>query len=375
MKNTRIIGAICLSLIAGLIWLFWPDKPEPEASKQSTKRGQRLKPRVKTPLEEKRVSTLDDEGVQKPEGMPDEDWQRALRVHTIKKSANRQIDFYGKVVDQHGEPVEGVKLEIKILSYQSSFVDYLRTGREQLENKFTMVTDADGSFVVEGRKGTSFAIERMTKEGYVRPGRGVKYNFVYSNLSSGEKSSMYHTADRSRPVIYKMWKKGKTEPLISTFAKLTIDPKKGINEVYYTFGLKGKSSPQPIPGWDLKVTGKNERSHDRSRPQDDYWEVTLTAGDGCGIVLTDSPHANLAPESGYLKSLTIKSTDQENPRVKRVRRAYFICDRGQKYAACRLDLSFGSIKTGERIYVRLADLRISPNGSRNLEYDKSKRIK
>ncbi len=319
------MGVVCLLFVAGLIWLLWP--------------------------------------------------QKTLRVHTIKKSANRQIDFYGKVVDQHGEPVEGVKLEIKILSYQSSFVDYLRTGREQIENKFTMMTDADGSFVVEGRKGTSFAIERMTKEGYVRPERGVKYNFVYSNLSSGEKSSMYHTADRSRPVIYEMWKKGKTEPLISTFAKLTIDPKKGINEVYYTFGLKGKSSPQPMPGWDLKVTGKNEPSPDKRRQQDDYWEVTLTAGDGCGIVLTDSPHANLAPESGYRKSLTIKSTDQKTPWDRPVRRGYFCCDNGQKYVAFRLRFSFGSRKTGNWIIVRLADLRINPSGSRNLEYDKSKRIK
>ncbi len=319
------MGVVCLLFVVGLTWLLWPHK--------------------------------------------------TLRVHTIKKSANRQIDFYGKVVDQHGEPVEGVKLEIKILSYQSSFVDYLRTGREQLENKFTMMTGADGSFVVEGRKGTSFAIERMTKEGYVRPDRGVKYNFVYSNLSSGEKSSMYHSADRSRPVIYEMWKKGKTEPLIRQGVEFFIDPVNGITELYYPFILNGKPSPKPMPGWDLKVTGKNEPSPDKRRQQDSYWEVTLTAGDGCGIVLADSPHANLAPESGYLKSLTIKSTDQRTPWDRPVRHAYFRCDDGKKYAAFRLDFGFGSIKHKGTFYVKLANLRINPNGSRNLEYDKSKRIK
>ncbi len=67
--------------VAGLIWLLWPGTLEPETSKHG---------------------------------------RRALRVHRIKKSANRQIDFYGKVVDQNGDPVEGVKLEIKILSYQTT---------------------------------------------------------------------------------------------------------------------------------------------------------------------------------------------------------------------------------------------------------------
>ena len=208
MKNPKIIGAVCVLLGTGLIWLFWPDNPEQEPPKQGSKREQILEKPVKATQEEKRVSTLNDERVQKPEGMSDEAWQRAVRVHSIKKAANRQIDFYGKVIDQHGEPIEGVKLELRTLGYQSSFVDYVKTGREQIKDKFTMMTSADGSFVVEGRKGTSFAIEKMTKEGYVRPERGVKYNFVYSNFSSEEQSSMYHSAERSRPVIYEMWKKG-----------------------------------------------------------------------------------------------------------------------------------------------------------------------
>ena len=235
------------------------------------------------------------------------------------------------------------------------------------------MTDVNGEFSVEGEKGYSFAIEKMVKEGYVKSTSGVKYNFYYSSIYSGAKSSMYHSADPSQPVIYEMWKKGETEPLIKQSVEFIIDSRKGINEMYYSFKLGAKPSAQPMNGWDLKVTGKNIRSLDQNS-NEDYWEVTLTAGDGGGVVLTDSSHANFAPEEGYQKSLTIKSTDQEHPRLRKVRRAYFRVDNGEKYAAFKLDLNFGTLKTGERIYVKFLNFRINPNGSRNLEYDKSKRI-
>lgn len=318
---------------------------------------------------------LDDEGVEKPKEMSDADWERALRVHSIKKSANRNVNFYGKVVDQHGYPVEDVQLELKILSYQDSFIDYLKTGREQIKNEFSMTTDANGVFSIEKKKGTSFKIERMAKEGYVTPNRGIQTSFIYNNLSSGSDSSMYHFSDISRPVVFEIWKKGKTESLIKTGVKLTLEPEKGINEVYYRMAVNGKPSPQPIPGWDIKMTGKNIHSPDPGRQQDDYWEVTLTAGEGGGLVLTDSPHANLAPETGYQKFLTFKSTDQVNPWDRPVWWIYYRGKNGEEYAAFRLDLNLGTIKTGDWIEISLADLRINPYSSRNLEYDPTKRIK
>jgi hypothetical protein len=365
VKNLKIVVAFCLLLLAGVVLLLWPSASKSEQPPHP----------LRSDREVKRQITTFQEGVKKPEGMSDANWQRALRVHSIRKSANRNIDFYGKIIDQNGEPVEGVNLEFEMLGYQDSFLDYLNTGQERIKNKFTMTTDANGMFAVEQKKGTSLSIERMRKEGYVFPDRGVQNNFVYSNLSSGEESSMYHSADKSQPVVYRGWKQGETEPLIKTGVKLTIDPEAGIHEVYYLFSLAGKQSPTPMPGWDIKVTGRNDRTLDNRNPQNDYWEVTFTVSEGGGILLTDSPHANLAPETGYQKSLTLKSTDQKSPGDRPVRRAYFRSANGKTFAAFRLDLGFGTIKTGAWIEVWLADLRINPNGSRNLEYDPKKRIK
>lgn len=375
MKKSQVIIGTFILLLAGLVWLVWPDPSRSNQPPNSLKIKPETKPEVEAQSEEDELLLLEDDGVKKPEGMPQADWERALRVHAIKKAANRDVRFYGKVVDQHGDPVEGVQLELKILSYQNSFIDYLKTGREQLKNNFTMTTDSNGMFSVENENGNSFEIERMTKEGYSTPDRGIQTYFVYSNLSSGEDSTMYHSADKSRPVVYQLWKKGETEPLIKTAAELTLEPEKDISEVYYRMAPNEKPSPRPVPGWDIKVTGKNIHSPDPGRQQDDYWEVTLTAGEGGGLILTNSPHANLAPETGYQNSLTIKSTDQGNPWDRPVRWAYYRGKNGQEFAAFRLDIDIGSQKTGSRIYATLADLRINPNGSRNLEYDPSKRIK
>jgi len=375
MKKSRILIWMSILLVAGLGLWFWFDLSRSNQPTDTTMIETKTKPEIEAQQEEEESLLLEDEGVEKPVGIPQADWERALRVHAIKKSANRNVNFYGRVVDQHGDPVDGTQLELKILSYPDSFIEYLKTGREQIKNTFNITTDANGMFSVEKKEGISLSIERMTKDGYVTPNRGIQTYFVYSNLSSGKDSSMYHSADQSRPVVYEIWKKGATEPLIKTGAEFIIEPEKGINEVYYRMKPSEKPSPQPVPGWDIKVSGQNIPSPDPKRQRDDYWEVTLTAGEGGGLVLTDSPHANLAPETGYQKSLTIKSTDQDNPWDRPVQWAYYRGTNGGEFAAFRLGIDIGSKKTGSRIYVNLADLRINPNGSRNLEYDPSKRIK
>lgn len=375
-KRVKITGIVIL-LLVGFVWQFWPSETEEIKSRFSNSQkhddGTNLEAGEVAP--DNKLLVLDVEGVKKPEGMPDEEWQRLLRVHAIKEAANRNLNFYGKIVDQHGKPIEGVQLDLKILSYQDSFIDYIKTGREQIKNKFIMTTDANGMFSVENQEGISFSIENMRKEGYIAPNRGINYTFIYNNLTSSPNSSMYHSADKSRPVIYELWKKGETEPLILTSAELKLEPENEIKAVYYRMGLKEVPSPEPMPGWDIKLTGKNIHSPDSGRQNDDYWEVTLTAGEGGGLVLTDSPHANLAPETDYESSITIKSTDQKYAYEELVRRAYYRGIDGVQYAAFRLDIIIGSKKRGSRIYVTLAEMRINPNGSRNLEYDPAKRIR
>ena len=44
-------------------------------------------------------------------------------------SWNDQIDFYGKVVDQHDRPVEGVKVLIEVTGWNRQFVEQLKTGK------------------------------------------------------------------------------------------------------------------------------------------------------------------------------------------------------------------------------------------------------
>jgi len=159
MKKLRILFGMCILLLAGLVLWLWSDISRFNQSSDT-------RPGIETQQAQDKLLRLEDEGVEKPEGMPQANWDRASRVHAIKKSANRKVNFYGKLVDQHGNPVEGVRLDLEILSYQNSFIDYLKTGREQIVKKFSMTTDANGMFSVEKKEGTTFKIEKMTKDGY-----------------------------------------------------------------------------------------------------------------------------------------------------------------------------------------------------------------
>jgi hypothetical protein len=372
MKKRQLIYIGIVLLLGLLGWiLLRDDKPPKQSERKSTKverSSRRSKSKAPEPISNSvRRTIVNDEGVVKPEGMSDEDWQRSVRVYSAKKLANRIINFYGKVVDQNEDPVQGVELTCTILAYQTSFSDYLKTGNERVKRRLQLITDKDGAFIIENMKGTSLDIESMLKNGYVRANRGANYSFVYNNLSSGERSSIYHYPEQVSPVVYTMWKKGETEPLIKTAVWLDVEPANGVNEIYYPFVLKGKPHSKPMKGWDVKVTGINRGARD--------WEYTLTANNGGGFILASDLHANIAPEEGYRNSLVFKSSDQKNPLAKPVKNIYYRSEGGDKYASFRIEASWGGKNSQGGFTIKLLNLRINPNGSRNLEYDESKRIK
>ena len=86
----------------------------------------------------------------------------------------RPIDFYGQVVDQRGHPVEGARVIARISVFNpDGLIGYDpddfegrhdRTGGHQ---RFVTYTAHDGTFSIEGQRGKSLTIEKVSKEGYV----------------------------------------------------------------------------------------------------------------------------------------------------------------------------------------------------------------
>ncbi len=366
-KNFLFLVAIFILIVGVASWKYlWKD---------GEKKHLTADPPIHSRQKQEKIKKSEIKFVEKPKGLNDEEWVKFQQRHAIRMISNKRVDFYGKVVDQNGNPIDGVELKIRIVGYEDSLSKIIEGSGDQFREEFTIRTDEFGLFSVEEKRGTSFLIKEMAKEGYTRPDWGVNFHYFYSNISAGPSSSKYHQPDSENPVVYEMWKTGKTEPLILQDATLRVEPAKGINAAYYAFELKGEPSAEPFEGWDMKLTGINRRSRENPNSKDDYWEVTLTANEGRGFAIANGSFANLAPQSGYQQTLTLKSTDMDHPIVMPKKRIYFQGEGGEKYAVFRLELRIGNLNTNGRIIVMMEDLRINPNRSRNLELDESKEIK
>jgi len=100
------------------------------------------------------------------------------------------IDFYGKVLDQQGEPVEGAKIKIAAADgYWKNGTDFFRT------------SDANGLFSIKGIKGAGIYVS-VEKSGYHRTEKS-KGRFGYG-MKSGQNPHDKH----DRPAIFLLQKKG-----------------------------------------------------------------------------------------------------------------------------------------------------------------------
>jgi len=366
MKNKYKIYILLLIAISTGLW-FWLEVPSSKPSNHIIKKNRALSktPKKNSKAHKINVLKLDDDGVLKPEGVSDADWRRAVRIHSIKKSANRKLAFYGQIVDQKGIPVEGVDLEIRLIGWQTEFIKYLATGKTQEKKILKMLTDSNGVFNVEKEMGTGLRIEKMRKEGYSRAQRGTQYSFSYSNLSSGSNSSMYHHPDKNKPVVFTMWKKGKAEPLILREMRYSFHNGKEPKTMFFKFDVRSNPTPNPIQKWDVKV--------EAHKSSNEKWVLTITANGDGGFLVTDDVFSNTAPKLGYTSKLSYSFDSSNRPVHTPHLKHYYKADKGNKYASFALE--YGDYYKGQSFFVRFRQLKINPNASRNLEYDKSKRIK
>ena len=369
-RKTFIVTSLLALLIAGVILTLinrparnaqGSMKPEPpigaEAKAEGVKKGD---PAGSPPL--------DDEGVAKPPDVTEADWQRFLRMHAARKASNRKVSFHGRVIDQNGDPVKGVLISTEITRREELIARIIADGKDQITDKVDYVTDANGSFVIDERKGYALSIEKFEKQGYERPGRGVKTHFMFGQLLRNPEASEFHHPDPTHPVVFTMWKKGKTEPLIAMGVDLRFLEKDKIDTLYLPLVVNAKAQPNPVEGWDIKA-----KVSVRSR---ENWSFTLEGDGDSGFIVTDDIHTNMAPVDGYVPSITINSNDPElRPDVNRSIKVYYRGNNGNKYAAFRMEFGSWGQRGENNFTIDLMGLRINPNGSRNLEFDKSKQIK
>lgn len=310
------------------------------------------------------VVTTNDFGIdmERPSKVTPAMWARCLGYFNWGKANNAPIDFYGKIIDQHSNAVAGVRVDAEISTFIESLrvqMDKSRGGGDQCEStRFYPTTDADGCFSITGEKGLVLYIHAIKKDGYEVSGREPR-SFTYGKHYGG-----LHIPDPKQPVLFKIWEKGKTEPLIKNKVGFKTKMDRSVYSVSLVSGKGFKGTNQTC---DVFVEMWMDSSTQSSTPS---WSVAFSVPTG-GFVVTDDRYLYSAPEDGY-QSRWEWDVRSDNPKWgDLIHRKFYIKSRsGKVFASTEVEVYEYHDGSGA---VYLSNL-VNPNGSRNLEYDPKKEI-
>ena len=132
--------------------------------------------------------------------------ERGRMIRRAIEDSNVPINFWGKVTDQDGVPLEGVKVTYTCAIMHGNENGVSWTPKEQ---KGQAVSDATGSFVITGLKSHSLGLDSFRKPGYVyRQRLNDSYSF------GGNMPETKFVPQRDKPVCFAMVNERALEPLV-----------------------------------------------------------------------------------------------------------------------------------------------------------------
>lgn len=276
---------------------------------------------------------------------------RQKAVALIEKVFDTPIAFYGRVVDQNGDPVPDAEV-----GYTAA--DAFNASGSQYTGK----SDAAGYFYIAGIKGGGLLVG-VGKEGYYPIVGKSSQNFGYG---MGADSTRRPPPTKDNPAIFVLHKMGKAEPLIYVGKRRYKPSKDGqpldVNLETGKVVLSGQGDIR-FERW-ANDQAKNQRGHFD-------WRLRITVPGG-GLVERKGEFDFEAPEGGYKESVEINMPatlgDQWSYTVNT---SYFVRLRDGRYA--RFD---AMVQAGHDSSALVVDAFLNPTpGSRNLEHDPAKAVK
>jgi hypothetical protein len=296
----------------------------------------------------------------RPDGVSSEEWESFLADCTFFAAMdNMPIQFFGKIEDQNGVPVQGATVRVSVTSYlEDASVQWATGGGETVDQLIDLVTDESGYFVLNGVRGRSLDINSITKVGFKDVPKHRSYTY-------GERHGVRHTPDPHRPDVFRILRQGETEPLIRTVgaAWMFADKKYGIDLMTGKFrDAVGDESSHLVLSIQIDPSPKGRKD----------WTVFVEAPRGGIIAFEDDFDFMLeAPEEGYNESIEWGMSKDDPKWTSRLsRNIFFRSNDGSVFAAINVQIYVGS----DKVNVELTSV-VNPRGSRNLEYDPAKRIK
>jgi hypothetical protein len=254
------------------------------------------------------------------------------------------IEFYGKVVDQFGQPVTGAEVELNWTTVIGPVPD----------PKKRVFTGSDGRFEVTDIQGKGITIS-VSKIGYESESDWIQ-SFEYAAFYQDN----FHVPDQNNPVLFHLHKLLGAEPMYQFEAnsEITFDRPPVMLDV-----ATGKFAQNGDFSFSLRLDGRNEKEPD--------YTLQLGAQNNAGFILTTERFPFNAPENGYQTVMSIHQKAGETNYNSRQTFHFYAKSHDGKYGVVWFEVNVPRI--GDTASCN-ATIRYNPSGSRNLEFDQNKWI-
>lgn len=325
-KNILLIGGLFVFVALLWWWMQRETKPSPlQASKP---------PSSSTPASKEPNAAVTPQAQEE---------KRKAAVDLVVSALATPIEFYGRVVDQNGDPVAGATVGFSALD------KFMAPG-----SGYTGTSDENGLFSISGIKGARLSVN-VRKEGYYFIDSKSNASFAYGTGSDG-----YFRAPptKSKPATFILQKAGEKVALLYASGGQIDVPKTGKPlGIDLATGRSGQGS--------LEVTSWIGDA--KKRPFD--WRYQLSVPNG-GIIERTGQFDFEAPADGYQPAIEISMAATAEKWSSDVTRTYFAKLPDGRYA--RFSINF---YPGQRNFIVLESYVNPKPGSRNLEFDPKQQVK
>ncbi len=264
-------------------------------------------------------------------------------------AANQPIQFYGKVIDQDGAPLPGVKITLSVRRTS----EVLPGLTNDSSDRFETVTDEGGRFQLTDAKGALLGVKALEKTGYEASPQSMRYFWYYEN------EDKKYRPDANAPEVFRMWKLVGAERLVRADKFYGVVP----DGRSYAIDMLNEKKIERGGTGDFKVSISRPMQIIAGAKYD--WSCVVE-GIGGGVIETQDEFMYRAPETGYQPryEVNVSANDpQWSDRAKR--QLYLKSQDGKVYARLEVEI-FASYQDTAVFSVKYY---ANPSGSRNLEFD------
>lgn len=261
----------------------------------------------------------------------------------VESMLNTPVVFYGKVVDQNGDPVPGANVDYGLLD---KFNESGRIGKTKADSK--------GNIEISGIRGAKISVS-VYKDGYHFIESRSKGSFAYAY---GTDAYTKQAPTKESPAVLVLHKMGVPEALVKLSSRqFKIQENGGSVSINLSDG--GTADP------DLVIT--STVGEIRAGKYDWLYDLTVPEG---GLVIRRGDFDFHAPEGGYTPSFRLSKRASDGDWINGGELNIFLKIRGGRFA--RVNVRFFP-RTYRNLIVLEAFVNPTP-GSRNLEFDPNSKL-